>query len=96
MDQAPPSRFILDPEKTEHDKRLRERQFHAIDVPRLRLLGLAILTLLVICHEILSTGDTDWRLPIRIGIVLTVYGLASWAILFLWFERLRPDRKSVV
>jgi signal transduction histidine kinase/ActR/RegA family two-component response regulator len=90
LDQALASRFLLDPDKTEHEKRLRERQFHVLDVPRLRILGLAILTLLVIFHEVFSTGGTDWALPIRIGAVLLVYGLASWTILYLFFERAKP------
>src|SRR3954452_11846059 len=90
LDQALESRFLLDREKTEHDKRLRERQFHVLDVPRLRLLGLAILTTLVVFHEVFSTGETNWGLPIRIGAVLLVYGLASWALLYLFFERLKP------
>ena len=64
MDQALQSRFLLDPEKTEQEKRLRERHFHVIDVPRLRVLGFAILTALVIFHELFSTGETNWRLPL--------------------------------
>ena len=90
MDQELQSRFLLDPEKTGQEKRRRERQFHVFDVPRLRLLGLVILTLLVIFHEVLSTGDTDRQLPIRIGAALLVYGLASWAILYLFFDAARP------
>jgi signal transduction histidine kinase len=90
VDQALQPRFLLDPEKTEHEKRLRERQFHVFDVPRLRVLGFAILTLLVIAHEIFSTGDTNWQIPIRIGTALLVYALASWAILYVGFDAARP------
>ena len=66
MDQALASSFLLDPEQTEREKRLRERQFHVIDIPRLRVLGFVILTLLVIFHEVFSTGETNWQLPLRI------------------------------
>ena len=90
MDQALESRFLLDPERTELEKRLRERQFHVVEIPRLRLLGMAILTTLVTFHELFSTGDTDWRLPLRIGIALLIYALASWAILYLYFEQAKP------
>jgi signal transduction histidine kinase/CheY-like chemotaxis protein len=90
VDQAPESRFLLDPDTTEQEKRLREQRFHLIDVPRLRLLGFAILTALVIFHELFSTGGTNWRLPLRIGTVLLLYSLASWAILFLFFEKAKP------
>jgi CheY-like chemotaxis protein len=39
--------FYLDPEQSEGHKRRRERYFHEIEVPRLRLLGFLILTVLV-------------------------------------------------
>jgi len=59
VDQALESRFLLDPERTELEKRLRERHFHVLEIPRLRLLGMAILTTLVVFHELLSTGETN-------------------------------------
>ncbi|HMB82267.1 MAG TPA: hypothetical protein VKI43_19460, partial [Vicinamibacterales bacterium] len=90
MDQALQSSFLLDPEKTEREKRLRERQFHVVEVPRLRILGFFILTLLVIFHEVFSTGETNWRVPITIGTVLLVYGLASWAVIYVFFDKARP------
>jgi len=90
VDQALESRFLLDPERTELEKRLRERQFHVVEIPRLRLLGMAILTTLVVFHELFSTGETDWRLPLRIGIALLIYALVSWAILYLYFEQAKP------
>jgi len=90
VDQALQSSFLLDPEKTEREKRLRERQFHVVEVPRLRILGFFILTLLVIFHEVFSTGETNWRVPITIGTVLLVYGLASWAVIYVFFDKARP------
>jgi len=90
VDQALQSSFLLDPEKTEREKRLRERQFHVVEVPRLRVLGFFILTLLVIFHEVFSTGETNWRVPITIGTVLLVYGLASWAVIYVFFDKARP------
>jgi signal transduction histidine kinase/ActR/RegA family two-component response regulator len=90
VDHERQSRFLLDPEKTGQEKRRRERQFHVFDVPRLRVLGFAILTLLVIFHEVFSTGGTNWQLPIRIGAALLVYALASWAILYVFFDAAKP------
>jgi signal transduction histidine kinase/ActR/RegA family two-component response regulator len=90
VDQAAETRFLLDPDATEQEKRLREQRFQLIEVPRLRLLGFAILTALVIFHQLFSTGRTDWRLPLRIGTVLLIYSLVSWAILFLFFEKAKP------
>jgi signal transduction histidine kinase/CheY-like chemotaxis protein len=87
VEQALESRFLLDPAKTELDKRLRERQFHVADIPRLRMLGMVILTALVIFHELFSTTNPNWQLPMRIGAALFVYALASWVILYFLFDR---------
>ncbi|MGH9143603.1 MAG: hypothetical protein ACRD2I_20900, partial [Vicinamibacterales bacterium] len=90
MDEALESRFLLDPETTVAEKRSRERRFHLVEVPRLRMLGFVILTILVVLHEVFSTGQPDWQAPIRIGAVLLVYALASWLVLRLFFESARP------
>ena len=90
MAQALPSPFLLDPETTEHDKRVRGRHFHVVEVPWLRLLGMAILTALVVFHEVFSTGETDWQLPIRIAALLFAYAIASWAVLYLFFDAAKP------
>ena len=91
MDASLEPRLLLDPETTANEKRSRERHFHLVEVPRLRILGFAILTLLVVFHEVFSTGATDWRLPIRIGAALLAYALASWAALRLLFDAARPS-----
>jgi signal transduction histidine kinase/ActR/RegA family two-component response regulator len=90
VDQALASRFLLDPEKTEHEKRIREHHFHLVDVPRLRMLGMAILTALVVFHEVFSTGSANWSMVVRIATVLFVYALGSWAVLYSFFDAARP------
>ena len=67
MNPAPASssRFQLDPEQTEQQKRERERYFHVIEVPRLRLLGFAILALLVYLHECFSAAP-NWDLALAV------------------------------
>jgi signal transduction histidine kinase/AmiR/NasT family two-component response regulator len=81
------SQFLLDPGETAQEKRRRERHFHVVEVPRLRMLGFTILVMLVVFHEIFSTGETNWQLPITIGAAVLVYALASWAALRLFFDR---------
>jgi signal transduction histidine kinase/ActR/RegA family two-component response regulator len=90
VDDARESRFLLDPETTEAEKRSREGRFHLVEVPRLRLLGFALLTALVCFHQVFLTSPTDWRLPMRIGVALLIYALASGAALRLFFDRVRP------
>jgi len=90
VDHALEARFLLDPDMTADEKRRRERHFHVVDVPRLRLLGMAILTTVVLFHEVFSAGPTRWQLALRIGGVLLVYSVASWVLLSLFFEKARP------
>ena len=90
MDHALESRFLLDPETTAHEKRARERYFHVVEIPRLRILGMAILTILVVFHEVFSTEGTNWQVPITVGAALLVYALASWVLLALYFEKAKP------
>jgi len=85
------SSFLLDPEQTARQKRRRERQFHVVQVPGLRLLGFGIITLLVSLHETLAPQG-DRRLPIAIGAWLLAYGAASWAALYFFYDRVqRPN-----
>jgi signal transduction histidine kinase/ActR/RegA family two-component response regulator len=90
--------FHLDPEQTEQQKRERLRQFHVSDIPKLRLLGFAILTFLVWLHEIVVEPDasSNWPLALTVGWVLLVYALASWAAIAWLFDRVaRPNVGTV-
>jgi signal transduction histidine kinase/ActR/RegA family two-component response regulator len=87
VDHVLESRFLLDPETTAREKRVREQYFHVVEIPRLRILGMAILTILVVLHEVFSTEATNWGVPIRVGAALLVYALVSWALLALYFDR---------
>jgi signal transduction histidine kinase/CheY-like chemotaxis protein len=90
VDHALGSGFLLDPETTAGDKRRRERHFHTVEVPRLRVLGMALLATLVILHQAFATQAGNWQPPIRIGAALLAYALATWAVLRLSFDKARP------
>jgi signal transduction histidine kinase/ActR/RegA family two-component response regulator len=96
VDQALAAGFNLDPEKTEREKRRRERQFHVVDVPTLRVLGFAILTLLIYLHEVFSPGPPNWRIPAEIGATLLVYSLVSWLLLYLFFDTVKQVNLGVL
>jgi signal transduction histidine kinase/CheY-like chemotaxis protein len=87
--EASSSRFQLDPEQTEQQKRSRERHFHVVEVPRLRLLGFAILALLVYLHEFFSAATPDWVLALTVTTSLLGYAVASWLLIALCFTRVR-------
>jgi signal transduction histidine kinase/ActR/RegA family two-component response regulator len=95
VDRPLESSFLLDPEQTAHEKRRREHQFHVVDVPMLRLLGFVFITLLVVLHEAIAP-QPDWRLPVRVVAWLFVYGLGSWAALYVFYDRVPRPNLGVV
>jgi signal transduction histidine kinase/CheY-like chemotaxis protein len=95
VDRVLESSFLLDPAETAREKRRRERHFHVIEVPRLRLLGFGFITLLASLHEWLAP-QPDWRLPIEVAGGLLFYGLGSWAVLYLFYDRFERPNPGVV
>jgi len=94
--EALDSSFLLDPEHTAQQKRERERHFHVVEVPALRLLGFAILTAIVFAHEIFARDVSTWRLPLTLGAGLVAYSLASWAVLQVFYDRVTRPNLGVV
>jgi signal transduction histidine kinase/CheY-like chemotaxis protein len=89
------SSFLLDPAETGREKRRRERHFHVVEVPQLRLLGFGFITLLATLHEWLAP-QPDWRLPIEVAGGLLLYGLGSWAALYFFYDRFERPNPGVV
>ena len=86
--EAERASFYLDSSRTEEEKRRREWHFHAIEIPRLRVLGMLIVTLLVFVRHIVmpdEPGSNPWLL----GAVVLSYALLSWAFLYFFFDRVR-------
>ena len=80
--------FYLDPEQSERQKRRRERHFHEIEVPRLRLLGFLILTVLVFLRQAFVHDDSAAR-PLLLGAIALMYSSVAWAILYAFFDKVK-------
>ena len=80
--------FYLDPQQSEEQKKRRERHFHTVEIPTLRLAGFSILALLVWLRQAFVSDGLDSR-PIFLGIIVLAYSLISWAILYTFFDRLK-------
>ena len=76
----------LDPEEAEREKRRRERRFHLITVPQLRLGGFALMVALIAVGHVTGAIDATWRGTLGLGAGLITYSFISWAALWLWFE----------
>jgi len=83
---APPAPIYL--ESSPIEKLRREHAFNVVEVPRLRLLGFAIVTLLVVVRRVVLPEEPDAH-PLLLGAVVLGYSLASWGILYLFFDRVR-------
>jgi signal transduction histidine kinase len=93
--EAERASFYLDAIRTEEEKRRRERQFHAIEIPRLRLLGFLIMTLLVFVRHIFLPNEPGSH-PFLLGAVLLSYALVAWATLYCCFDRVRAINLGTV
>ena len=87
--------FYPEHEQSEQEKQRRERYFHVIEVPRLRLLGFSILTLLVFLRHAFVADSAEsqaWTL----GAIVLTYSFASWAVLYACFEKVKQVNLGTV
>ena len=86
---------LADPEAGERQKHLRERHFHVVEVPRLRLIGFLILTLLIELHSAFVPDGSDAR-PWLFGAIVLGYSVASWLILRAAFDKVKRVNLGIV
>lgn len=71
-----PDVFYPDAYESELQKQRRERHFHAIELPRLRLVGLSIMSLLVVLRQAFVPDEPSSR-PLLLGTIVVIYSLVS-------------------
>ena len=84
--------FHPDRDQSDKEKRRRERQFHVVDVPVLRVIGFSMIALLVFLRYqfVPETAGIYVAHPVLIGAVAVTYSLLAWAVLYAGFEALKP------
>ena len=80
--------FYPDADQSEQQKLIRERHFHVFEIPSLRLLGFSIMTVLVCLRRTFVPGEPSAS-PYLLGAVVLTYSLVSWAILYLFFSKVK-------
>jgi signal transduction histidine kinase len=80
--------FYPDADQSDRQKLVRERQFHTMEVPTLRLVGFSIMTLLVFLRESFVHDGTAASAYV-LGAVLLSYSLISWAVLYFCFDKIK-------
>src|SRR5262249_59985087 len=91
-----PSGLALDPEEAERSKTERAWQLNAVQIPALRLVGLALVSLGVFLHNRFVLGTAAWPETVRFVALAGVYGLGSWLVLYRWYGRARAVDLGVV
>ena len=78
--------FYPDEGLNDQRKLARERHFHVVEVPILRLLGFLIVTVLAFIHQAFVPAEPSGS-PFLLGAVVVSYSLVSWAVLYKWFDK---------
>src|SRR5688572_24410404 len=82
----------VDPAEAERRKRARLVQLNTLVIPRLRLLGFAFVAGGALLHNVFIYPGVDafsWSHWGRLVVLLAVYSLASWYLLYLFYEETR-------
>ncbi len=80
----------LDPREAERTKTEWRIRVNTVAVPRLRLLGFALIALGVLLHNRFVLDDLSWTAWARMAAMLAAYALASWYLLSLFFADVLP------
>ena len=78
----------LHPAEVKLKKQQRAYRLHVLDIPRLRVLGCALLFFGVLAHNTWLTPPLDRTSTGWLAAVLMGYSLLSWAALYRFFERI--------
>jgi PAS domain S-box-containing protein len=77
----------LDPEEIERNRSQRVYHLNVIQIPALRLLGFCLLTICIFFHNLFLLKPFSWGNFFKITAIILIYALASWLILYLFFEK---------
>jgi len=88
--------LALDPQDIERSRAERAWQLNVVQVPVLRLVGLAMVALGVFLHNRFVLGTPAWPEALRFTAIAGTYALASWLVLYRWYARVRAVDLGVV
>src|SRR3954468_11667515 len=83
----------VDPAEAERRKRARLVQLNTLVIPRLRLLGFALLAVAALLHNAFiypGLAGFAWTPWLRLVLGAAIYSVASWYLLYLFYEEARP------
>ena len=94
MNSGGPFDLQVDPAEAARRKRARLVQLNTQSIPRLRLLGFALVALCALLHNAFVYPGPEgfsWTPWLRLAAITGVYSLATWYLLYLFYEVLRTS-----
>lgn len=83
--------FVFAPERVRLFKKRRERRLQTVEIPRLRALGFAILSLMALAHGLAAPTNFALLSFLELVAIFVLYSLGSWQILRWSHDRFRFD-----
>lgn len=95
-DVARLSGIALSESDAERKKRRKHYRLNAVEIPRIRALGLALVTGLVIINNAFILNDLSWPPIVLLAVVNAVYAFVTWLVLLAVFRRKADSNITVV
>lgn len=89
VDDVSAVRIDLDPAEAQRHKAQRAHRLNTVEIPRLRLLGLSVLALLVLLHNLVVFPDFSWATYGAVTGILLGYAGLAWVLLRRYYARVR-------
>src|SRR5215831_20071457 len=89
---APPTppRIYLDPDAAARAQTQRAYRLHVVQIPRLRVLGLSLVALFVLLHNLfVLPTPAAWAHLWRVVVLFALYIGVSWLSLWLWYSTVK-------
>jgi len=88
--------FHADPDQSEAEKLRRDRHYNAETIPKLRVLGYALVAALVSFHKAFVADQARWGETLALVAVMAGYSLASWLTLRAWYDRVKAINLGIL
>jgi len=88
--------FHADPDQSEAEKLRRDRHYNAETIPKLRVLGYALVAALVSFHKAFVADQARWGETLALVAVMAGYSLVSWLTLRAWYDRVKAINLGIL
>src|SRR5437899_2646467 len=88
MSEATGSGIVVDARAADRLKAERLVRLHTVEIPVLRVIGMALVSTGPPVYDLLIRGTTAWRWWLTYAVAVNAYALGSWIVLYFMYRRL--------